>query len=68
MTANDSVERHCRPGLVRAHPGREGGRCVTHRQSGLYGAFVWACKALNSQKRRPPPPLPAGQCHSSKKG
>jgi hypothetical protein len=37
---------------VRARPGRLGGLRISHSKSVLYGAFVWACRALNSQKRR----------------
>ena len=39
---------------VRAHPGRLRALSVSHRESGLYGAFVWARRALNGPKRRFP--------------
>jgi hypothetical protein len=35
---------------VRAHPGRLSALSVLYGQSGLYGAFVWARRALNRQK------------------
>jgi hypothetical protein len=35
-----------------ARPGRASGRSVSHRKSILYGAFVWARRALSSQTRR----------------
>ena len=41
---------------VRARRGRLIGLSVFLCKSVLYGAFVWACRALNSQKRR----FPAG--------
>ena len=37
-----------------ARPGRLGALCVSLSESGLRGAFVRACRALNSQKRRFP--------------
>jgi hypothetical protein len=39
---------------VRAHPGRLNGFGVLRSKSVLYGAFVWARRALNHQKRRFP--------------
>ena len=39
---------------VRARPGRLSALSVSHSKSILYGAFVWACRALNSSKRRFP--------------
>ena len=39
---------------VRARPGRLSALSVSHSESGLYGAFVWARRALNGQKRRFP--------------
>ena len=39
---------------VRARPGRLSVLSVFHSKSGLYGAFVSACRALNSQNRRFP--------------
>jgi hypothetical protein len=35
---------------VRARPGRLSALSISHSKSGLYGAFVWARRALNSQK------------------
>jgi hypothetical protein len=35
---------------VRAHPGRFSVLRVSHRKSVLYGAFVWARRAVNSPK------------------
>ena len=40
--------------MVRARPGRLSALRVFHNKSGLYGAFVKARRALNSQKRRFP--------------
>jgi hypothetical protein len=37
---------------VRACPGRLSALCIFHRKSVLYGAFVWARRALNGKKRR----------------
>jgi hypothetical protein len=37
---------------VRARPGRLSALSVFHSKSFLYGAVVWARRALNSQKRR----------------
>jgi hypothetical protein len=37
---------------VRTHVGRLSGLTVFHSKSGLYGASVWARRALNSQQRR----------------
>ena len=45
--------RHRRK-TVRARPGRLGALSVFHSKSSLYGGFVWACRALNGQKRRFP--------------
>jgi hypothetical protein len=42
------------PGPGRAHPGRLSALSVSQSKSGLYGAFVWARRALNRQKRRFP--------------
>jgi hypothetical protein len=39
---------------VRAHPGRLSALRVSHSKSVLYGVFVWARRALTSQKRRFP--------------
>ena len=39
---------------VRARPGRLSTLSVSHSNSGLYEAFVWARRALNRQKRRFP--------------
>jgi hypothetical protein len=39
---------------VRALPGRLSALSVPHNKSGVYGAFVWARRALNSQKRHFP--------------
>jgi hypothetical protein len=36
---------------VRARPGRLSGRSLSHSRLVLYGAFVWARRALNGQKR-----------------
>ena len=44
---------------VRARPGRLSGLSVSHSKSVLYGAFVWARRALSSQKRRFPAPRAA---------
>ena len=41
---------------VRAHPGRSSARSVSHSEYVLYGAFVWARRALKRQKRRFPAP------------
>ena len=38
---------------VRARPGRRSGLGVSHGKSVFYGAFVWACRALNSRRRFP---------------
>jgi hypothetical protein len=43
------------------HPGRLKALSVFLCKSGLYGAFVWARKALNSQKRRFPARAAAGE-------
>ena len=42
--------------LVRALLGRLSSLSVFHSKLVLCGAFVWACRALNSSKRRFPPP------------
>ena len=39
---------------VRTRPGRPRALRVSHRETVLYGAFAWACGALNSPKRQPP--------------
>ena len=45
---------------VWGRPRRLGGLSVLHSKSVLYGALVWARRALNRQKRRfPTPPGPA---------
>jgi hypothetical protein len=41
-------------GTVRARPGRLSALSVSHSESGLYVAFVWARGALNRKKRRFP--------------
>ena len=50
--------RNCRGPVgyppVRARQGRSSVLSVSLRKSVFYGAFVWACGALNSQKRRVP--------------
>jgi hypothetical protein len=40
------------PRTVRARPGRLSALHVSHSKSVLYGVFVWARRALSSQKRR----------------
>jgi hypothetical protein len=47
---------HPSPATVRprARPGRLSALSVFHSRLGLYGAFVWACRALNIQNRRFP--------------
>ena len=54
---------------VRARPGRLSAFRVSPSRSILYGAFVWARRALNGQKRRFPArsvPRPAGRCRAAR--
>ena len=48
------AEAALQDGTVRAHLGRLSALSVFHSKSVLYGAFVWACRALNRKKWRFP--------------
>jgi hypothetical protein len=51
---------------ARAHPGRLSALSVSRSKSVLYGAFVWAPKALNRRKRRfPAPPGSQARGHAA---
>ena len=53
------AKRYVGEATVRALPGRLRALSVFHSKSILYGAFVWARRALKHQKRRFPAPRAA---------